>query len=192
MNKALKTIIGIVVIIIIISLIFVFSGEKKIERETIKIGAILSMTGDLAKYGEGVKNGINMAIEDFNTERGTDLIIELIIEDDLSCKVKEAVTATKKLITVDKVDFIVGPMCSAAAVAAAPIAEENITIMISPSASTPDLSGSGRFIFRTYPSDKLKSIETVEFVATTLGFKKIALLTDIANDSFVQQREERH
>ncbi len=185
MAKTTKTIIWLIIAIVIVGGIWYGIGRKPKEEGVIKIGAILPLTGDLAKYGEGVKNAINMAIEDLElVEKST-----LIIEDDHSCVPADSVSAAHKLIDVDKVDVIIGPLCSSAALSVVPVAEENRTILISPSATSPSITTAGDYIFRTIISDKLKSIKVAEF-AYNKGYRKAGLLHNIANDSFVQQRED--
>lgn len=184
MSTSSKIVIVIVIVIVVIIGIW-YGVSRKPKEEVIKIGAILSLTGDLSKYGEGVKNAINMAIEDSElTERSI-----LIIEDDHSCVPKDSVSAAHKLIDIDKVDVIIGPLCSSSTLSVAPIAEENRTILISPSATSSSITTAGDYIFRTIISDKLKSIKVAEF-AYAKNYKKGGLLHNIANDSFVQQRED--
>jgi branched-chain amino acid transport system substrate-binding protein len=136
--------------------------------DTIKIGVMAPLTGDAASYGLGVQNGIEMAKEDLG------LNIEIIYED-TQCEGREAVTAINKLISIDDVDAIIGELCSGATLAVAPIAEESRIPMISPASTSPDITNSGDYIFRTVPSDELQGGFGADLVKD-LGFEKLAIL----------------
>ena len=76
--------------------------------ETIKMGALLDMTGAVAFLGPLFKNGITFALEEVNYTVGGKKI-ELIIEDtanDMNVTVEHA----KKLVEMDKVHIIIGPL----------------------------------------------------------------------------------
>ena len=68
--------------------------------------------------------------------------VQLIVEDEKDSPAS-AVNAVQKLINVDKVVAIVGPMTSGDTMAAGKIADDAKVIMISPTATTPKLSGYG-------------------------------------------------
>ncbi len=182
MSKTLQIIIGIIIIVVIIVLVVVFSGKETIKG-TLKIGTILPLTGDLATYAEGAHNAVKLAIEN----SGFRDKIQLIVEDDMGCQPKDAVSAAQKLINIDKVEAIIGAVCSNATLAIAPLTEQAKMVLISPSATSKSITNAGDYIFRVIASDADKSIAVAKF-AYEQGYKKAALLYDIANDSFIQQR----
>jgi len=55
MNKTTKTILGLVILIIIVLAIYLGISKKQTTKEKIKIGAILSLTGYAAGYGDYAK-----------------------------------------------------------------------------------------------------------------------------------------
>lgn len=183
MNKTLQIIIGIIIIVIIVVLIVIF--YEATPKEAIKIGVIIPLTGDLATYGEGMKNAINLAIENSGLEKR----IQLIIEDDRGCIIAEDVSIAQKLVNIDRVKGILGPACSSAFLSVIPVTEETKVILISSSATSKSITNAGNYIFRTIASDADKGIAVAEF-AYTRDYRKGALLYDIANDSFVQQRAD--
>ena len=82
-----------------------FGWEQQISADTksIKIGAILHLTGDQAMQGEAFREGIELAVENIdknNTLNGKSL--KIIFEDSMLSP-KNAHAASKKLISVDKV-----------------------------------------------------------------------------------------
>jgi branched-chain amino acid transport system substrate-binding protein len=79
--------------------------------QPIKIGAIVPLTGGLAHYGPHTKAGIEVALD----EAGWKVAgrpIELIIEDDASFDEVMALQKARKLVEVDKVDVLMGPIAS--------------------------------------------------------------------------------
>ncbi len=184
MSKALKIILGIVILVIIVGLVFVFGGEKK-EKEAIKIGVILPLTGGASVYGVSAKEGIDLAMED------VDLNIGLIYEDS-QCSPEKSVSAIKKLIEVDEVKVIIGHICSSAALATVPITEENKVILFSPGASSPKLTNAGEFFFRNRQSI-LEEVHKVAEIVKNFNIKKAAVIYvnndygAAAKDIFVEQ-----
>jgi branched-chain amino acid transport system substrate-binding protein len=151
--------------------------------ETIRLGYIGPLTGDIAGLGKDTLNGMQMAAEEINAAGGINgKQIEIVAEDG-RCSGAEAANAARKLVNVDKVVAIVGAQCSSETLAAAPIAEAAKVVMISPVSSSPDVTKAGEYIFRTYPSDALKGKAFGAFFKQA-GFKKIAIISE--NTDFCQ------
>jgi len=128
------------------------SGGNKFENP-VRIGVVLSLTGDAANYGRRSLNGITWAVEQINAQGGINgRTIEIHVEDTRS-ESKDAVLAITKLITVDHITVIVGDVLSATTLAMAPIAESNHVLLFAPGASNPSLRDAGDFIFRDWTSD---------------------------------------
>lgn len=81
------------------------------------------------------------------------------------------------MVNVDEVEVIIGPFCSSESLAAIPIVEEAEVAMLSPGASSPDLTGKSRFFARNYPSDSTQGKVLAE-TASTRGWKKVAVLQE--------------
>jgi len=150
------------------------SGCK--PKSEIKIGAILPLTGDIAVYGQGCKEGIDMALHDIDTSRLLGGRRISVIYDDDQAKPDAGVTAIQKQITVDKVRAIIGAVASSVTLAIEPIATKNRVILFSPGSSSPKLTGISRYFFRTWPSDVFEAAALAEFVSGQLHIKKVAIL----------------
>ncbi len=173
----MKKLFGLLLLLLIVS-----CTQAPVDKKTIKIGVLADLTGDYASVLRGGNRGAELAAEDLRTQQ---MPIELIVEDQKSCDNKETVTIVNKFTTLDHVHFIIGGTCSSTTLAAAPIAEASRTVMISPISSAPSVSKAGDYIFRTYISDKFRAAAAAE-LAYKLGKRKMALLTDISNDAFVE------
>lgn len=90
----------------------------------VKIGSILSVTGPAAFLGEDMKDAMQMAVDDLNQRGGINgQKVEWVFYDGESQPAK-AINATKRLISQDKVDVIVGGgNMSGIALAMQPMAE---------------------------------------------------------------------
>lgn len=134
----------------------------------IKVGVMVPLTGGPASYGKSVKKAVELAQKDLDQD------IELIFEDS-KCKGKAAASAAKKLINVDKVEAIIGELCSSATLAAAPIAQQNKVPLISPASTAPEVTDQGDYIFRVIPDDSKQGKFGAELVSKD-GNERLAVL----------------
>ena len=118
-------------------------------RPPIKIGLLLPYTGVFTVQGQGVTRGLELYLSKIGF-RAAGREIELIKEDS-EAKPDVAVTKIKKLVERDRVDFVVGPVSSAVALAIRNYVHDQGVPMIVPTASTRDLTapkGASPSIFR--------------------------------------------
>jgi ABC-type branched-subunit amino acid transport system substrate-binding protein len=107
------------------------------EPETIEIGGILCMSGALAAMGDLISQGAILAVEEINADGGVlGKNLTLTIEDSATNDAT-AFEAYKKLVEIDGVQVIVGPMISGAVMSSGAYAELNEVAMVSPSATSP-------------------------------------------------------
>lgn len=162
--------------VILVGSLFLINGCKKKEPEVIKIGAILPLTGNLSEVGENAKNGILLALEDSNEKyKANGKNFKILIEDSKT-NPKDAVNAFNKLVNIDKVKFIIGEISSSATLAIASIAEQNKILVISPGASSPKLTESGEYIFRTWHSTAYEGDYFAKFLYKGPNVKKVGIL----------------
>jgi branched-chain amino acid transport system substrate-binding protein len=146
---------------------------------SIKIGVAGAHSGDLASYGLPTLKAAQLVIKDVNAQGGVNGIpIELIVEDD-ACKPEIATNAATKLIS-SGVKAVIGHICSGATRAALPLYRNAKIPVISPSATTPNLTQSGENpnFFRTIAADDTQARTQVDFAVQTLKVTKIAVLHD--------------
>lgn len=168
MNKKLISVI-VVVVLAALAAIFLLNRQAGNQGE-IAVGVILPLTGDGAKYGEAAMQGIELA-----WHQSADVAPRLIYEDDQG-QASTAIAAFQRLASQGKVPVVIGPMYSSTTLAVAPIAERRQIVLFSPSASTPELSEAGDYVFRNWPSDTFEGGAMAEFVYHTLGHHRIAIL----------------
>lgn len=118
------------------------------KPEPIKIGFIGALSGRAADLGIGGRNGVQMAIEEINLKGGVNgRPLELLMRDDQ----QNRNVALNQVHDLQKlgVKAIIGPMTSSIAVTIAPYINEAKLVTISPTATTPDLSGKKTTFFES-------------------------------------------
>ncbi len=176
MNTTAKVILWIAILVIVIVAIWLGVSRQSSGPETIKIGFIGPLTGDVANLGQASKGVVKLAVSQINEAGGINgKNIEIIYEDG-KCSAESAVTAANKLINVDKVPVILGALCSSATMGVAPVAEQTETVLFSYCSSNPDITNAGDYIFRNYPSDSFQGTRAAEIAYNELGARKIATL----------------
>ncbi|MBM4141766.1 MAG: hypothetical protein FJ242_09880 [Nitrospira sp.] len=168
-----RTLCWILILGLIISLGMLGCAKKESE---IKIGAIIPLTGSFATYGEPVRDGMLLAVEEINKDGGIEgKRIKLIIEDDAGDP-KTAVNAFNKLANTDKTPIVLGPLSSGSSMATAPIAEKTKVVQLSTLAGIPDLSKAGDYVFRIYPSTEIGARFAAEQAFNRFKPKRVAIM----------------
>ncbi len=146
--------------------------------ETIKIGVAGAHSGDLASYGLPTLAAARLVTRQANATGGVlGRQVELLPEDDV-CKPEVAANTAAKLVS-EHVDAVIGHICSGATKAALGIYKDAHIVVISPSATNPDLTnGNYKNFFRTIASDDAQARREVDFALNVLHVKKIAVIHD--------------
>ena len=145
--------------------------------EPFVIGAMGALTGFAESYGVPIQQGMLLAMEEINAAGGINgRMLEIVFEDS-KCAAADSITAYRKLTDVDGVKIILGTTCSGAMLGAAPLAEEEGVIMLSASATSPDIAQAGDYIFRTAINDLQLGID----IGNTMwvdGVRSLATITE--------------
>lgn len=152
-------------------------------KETVKIGLITPLTGDVKTFGESAKNAFLIALEDY-AKTGKYEIIPIITDD--RNDPTEGTNSALKLMTQDKVSAIVGPLTSKVAVPVSEIADKNKVPMVTGTATNPKATvyeGKRKpYVFRACFIDPFQGSVTANFALKTLRVKSAAVLYDVSND----------
>jgi branched-chain amino acid transport system substrate-binding protein len=160
-----------------------FVSTHSFGKDTIKIGLITPLTGDVKTFGESTKNAFTIALEEY-AKKGK-YRIEPVIADDRNDPT-EGANAALKLITQDKVIAIIGPLTSKVAIPVSEIANANKVSMITGTATNPKVTISdGKrkpFVFRACYIDPFQGTVGANFALKELKAKTAAVLYDVGND----------
>ena len=147
-----------IVAVIVIALIAVFSVQKP-KEEVIKIGVMTPLTGFSQENGQYIRKGIELAYSQIKFKNSK---VELIFEDSM-CDPKTGISAYHSLRNKG-CNIMIGSVCSGVTLAVAPLAEQDKVVFISATASSPEITNAGDYIFRVYPSDELDALTLSNFV----------------------------
>ncbi len=111
--------------------------------DVVKIGLDNPLTGTYAGTGKNELIGCQLAVEQINAKGGIlGRKVELVVEDSTSGDAGTAVQKARKLIEGDKVDFMLGNINSALALAMAQVTNEKKILHIVPGGHTDAITGS--------------------------------------------------
>jgi branched-chain amino acid transport system substrate-binding protein len=153
--------------------------SPSMAADTIKIGVAGAHSGDLASYGLPTVKAAELVVKDVNAKGGIlGKKVELLIEDDV-CKPEVATNTATKLLSRGA-QVILGHICSGATKTALGIYKDSKIVTLSPSATNPELTQSGKYpyFFRTIAPDDAQAKLEVDFAINTLKVKNIAVLHD--------------
>jgi len=147
------------------------------EAETIKIGCLLDTTGGLGASGEKLLDGARLAVEDINAAGGV-LGKQLeLIEEDGATDPATGFDMVKKMVEIDGVQVIAGPIITDSCLRSIPYASEHKIPLITPSATAIPLSemeGTGWF-FRTCLRDDTQG-RVLAGIIMDKGYTKLATI----------------
>lgn len=172
-------------LVLVFALLVVLSACSMAERpasNSIQIGAFLSLTGATSAYGVSASNAIKLATEEVNASGGIDgKHVDLEIEDDHS-NTQEVAGIVNHLIKEHKVHALIAEPVSTRAMVAAPIAQQNQIVMISPASVKPELTTHGDYIFRACFISSTEGEAIAKFAHDHLKAKSAAIVLDDKND----------
>ncbi|HYB73076.1 MAG TPA: amino acid ABC transporter substrate-binding protein [Candidatus Sulfotelmatobacter sp.] len=155
------------------------------QKTPIKVGASLSLTGQLSRSGVEQEHGYKLWEQEVNARGGLlGRPVELVLYDDKS----DPATGAKlyeKLITVDKVDLLEGPYSSPVTKAASAITEKYRFPMLSTGGSARDIFERGfRYIFQVATPSEYYMVGAVE-IGAKHGAKTMVVVSE--NTVFTQE-----
>ncbi|CAK7257444.1 ABC transporter substrate-binding protein [Shinella yambaruensis] len=158
------------------------AGEAKADEAPIKLGIVAPMSGPNARYGAFSMHGAELAVKEINDAGGVNgHKIELYNADSQGTPV-EGVSATRRLIDQDEVDFVIGDVSSSVTLAMQPVAEDAGVLLLNAASSNPKITygagvGGFKWTYRNYPTDENRAYVVAKYAAEERGFTKFAVLS---------------
>ena len=179
-----------IVLSILAGLLLVTCSSDK--GNSIRIGVIAELTGDMPAVGESCKKAAEMAVKEINDAGGLEVgdkkyKVDLFVEDNAG-KAEQSASAAQKLITQQKVLAIVGPNATRYAIPASEIAESSKVVLITPWSTNPKTTLDAKtdkpksFVFRACFIDPFQGRVVAKFALDNLKAKRAAVLYDVASD----------
>lgn len=153
-------------------------ASHSFAADTIKIGIAGPKTGPVTQYGDMQFVGAKQAIKDINAKGGVDGKMLEAKEYDDACDPKQAVAVANKVVN-DGVKYVIGHLCSSSTQPASDIYEDEGVIMITPAATSPDITSRGyKMVFRTIGLDSAQGPAAGNYIADHVKPKVVAVLHD--------------
>lgn len=161
-----------------------FSGCSP-GKAPIKVGFVGGLTGKFADLGTAGRNGVTLAVEEFNGAGGIHgRRVELITRDDRQDP-DIAVQVDRELID-EGVAAIIGHMTSAMSMAALPLINEKKTLMISPTTSTGRLTGLDDHFVRVMEPTRSVPRKLAEHAYTACAVRSMGVIYDLSNRDYTE------
>ncbi len=160
--------------------------QSMISDEPLRIGLLADFSGPLAEFGPSIQTGVDLAIKHLNDGGGVlGRPVELVIGD-TALDPTQATEETRRLIEVEGVHAIVGPLASSITLAVVEsVAADAGILVISPSATSPQLTiaEDNDFLFRSTVSDAAQGPVLAQLAADE-GYTNVGVI--FLNDPYGQ------
>lgn len=160
------------VLLLFVSLSFPGCGEMPSGKaNTFRFGVVIPLTGPGAALGDLIKRGLDLGLEDVNAN-ASGKRLEAIYEDSKT-NPNQGLTAFRKLVDVDNVDFVLvgfSTVCNAVA----PVAEESKVLMVGMTTSMPGLTEGRQYVIRLFPNADMLAGTIADYATTR--FSRVAVI----------------
>jgi len=150
------------------------SGGGDSEGNVLHLGGIGPLTGPAALYGNAVKNGAQLAVDEINKANPDGVQLVWDMQDD-EHDAEKSVNAYNKLVD-DGMQVLIGSVTSTPAAAVAAEADTNRTFMLTPSASAPDVTEGHGNVFQLCFSDPNQGVASAKYIAENFPDAKVGVI----------------
>lgn len=166
----------------ILFLVSVVASLAGVCQSTTKIGVVLPLTGSQAAFGEALKNGYLIGVDDINAKGGVlGKKLELDFYDDQS-KPDQAVQGVSKLVDQDHVPLLIGSFSSESTKAMIPAVIQRQVALIIPAANADNVMDSkSPWVFRICSGAADYANATVAFLKANGAPKTLAIVYENTN-----------
>lgn len=140
-----------------------------------KIGVILPLSGRYADFGQAIQEGIQIAVDRYNSGHSEESRIELLFRDDQSDPVIAA-TAGRELAKDSLVAALIGSHQDEATLSLAMAASSLGLPLVCPTADSPSLIGLGPLVHAINRADPAELRRLTSFAVRDLGLQIFAIL----------------
>lgn len=152
-------------------------------KDQILIGFAGQLTGVYSDLGVQARNGANLAVEEINARGGiAGRQLRMIVKDDRNSP--ETARQVDQELIEKGVVAIIGHMTSSQSMAALPVANKAEVVLLSPTTSTPRLSGQKDMFFRVNGSTSLAAQALGTFARHNLKLNRVNTIRDTDNQAY--------
>jgi branched-chain amino acid transport system substrate-binding protein len=169
-----------------LTLLLAACGDDDDDNEQLKIGFLADFSGPLAEFGPEIQTGVELAIKHVNDAGGVNGQDVLLVTGDTQVDTTVALEEARRLVDVEGVHAIVGPLASSISIAVAESVTGDAEVpTVSPSATFPALSeaADNGYLFRSTVSDEAQARFLAQ-LATEEGYDNVGVM--YLNDTYGQ------
>ncbi|MGV1013649.1 MAG: branched-chain amino acid ABC transporter substrate-binding protein [Methyloceanibacter sp.] len=173
----MKRITGLIAALAVTGLLIGCGGAE--DSNEIPIAVVGPVTGQYASFGQQMKNGGEMAVNDINAAGGVlGKKLDFTMGDD-ACDPKQAVAVANQ-ITGKGVALVAGHYCSGSSIPASQVYAESDTVQISPASTNPTFTDNrpGPNVYRVCGRDDQQGGIAGKYIADHYAGKKVAMVHD--------------
>ena len=148
-------------------------GTDNAEVQTFKLGSSGPLTGDSAIYGMAVVQGAELAVNEINAS-DSKIKFEFQKQDD-EADGEKAVNAYNTMMD-NGMQVLVGPTTTGASIAVANACYNDRTFMLTPSASSTDVTADKDNVFQVCFTDPNQGVGAADYMAENFADAKIAVI----------------
>ncbi len=149
-------------------------GGSGDAAQVAKFGVFLPLTGENAENGKQIKDGLQLATDQYN-QADHKFTIELEIRDDRG-EPKTATNIAREFAEDDDIIGAIGSFTSTAAMAAAPVFEQAGIPQLAPTSSHPKFTTMSQYAFRGVLMQDIEAKDTAEHTVKVFGKTSAAIL----------------
>lgn len=146
-------------------------------EKTIRVGVVLPLSGENSTYGEALRKGIELAYQEVQADDSANVMLDLSTVDTESNaeKARDLLAAEYEAGAL----VAIGGAISDEAKNMIDVIDRFDRVLISPSASSPELTGISSNFYRVWPSDFAAATKMAQFAASDLKIVKVVVITEM-------------
>lgn len=150
------------------------SGDQSgAEVQTFVLGSCGPLTGSAAIYGQAVVNGAELAVEEINASDST--VKFTFLKQDDEADGEKALNAYNTMMD-EGMQVLVGPTTTGASIAVADVCYNDRTFMLTPSASSTDVTAGKDNVFQVCFTDPNQGVGAADYMAENFAGAKVAII----------------
>jgi branched-chain amino acid transport system substrate-binding protein len=151
----------------------------------VRIGYVGGLSGRVADLGRDGRNGVILAVEARNGQGGVKgKTVELLVRDD-GQDIETALKVDRELAALG-VAAVIGHMTSSMSLGAVTLMNERAVPLVSPTTTTPLLSGLDDQFFRVSAPTAVYAARMASYLRAELGIENVTFIYDIGNKAFTE------
>ena len=178
-NKKLLTILGVLAFLTVVAIGIYKYRPRSTDDNDIRIGAVLTLSGNVSYWSYELKKGMDIAAEFINSDTNASCEIRIVYEDN-AFNPQRAISACKKLLLTEDIDVFVScftPMCQAVS----PICRESNKPILLTITSATDIAANQDGVYRDYITQQQQCPPLAEYVFNDMGMHRGVFLV-LADD----------